>query len=138
MAVLLRWAIRRKQAANPVDAGQWSELRRQWVYGAQIETALDPALQGWCRCLVVARLTGAGLRTRYPGFAGHCLELGEDMTALLWAELALESGALASRAGNSAATALMFEAGAHVRVHHLHEHLGQLQRFAIETIETWF
>jgi hypothetical protein len=60
------------------------------------------------------------------------------MSALLWAERALESGAVARAAGRSEVTALMFEAGAPDRVRHLHEHLGQLQRFATQTIETWF
>jgi hypothetical protein len=138
MSVLVRWAIQRKQAGEAVDAAEWGERTREWVYGARLEADWAVALHGWCRSLVVARLAGAGLRTRYAGFGGHCLELAEDMSALLWAELALESGAVARAAGRSEVTALMFETAAPARVRHLHEHLGQLQRFAAQTIETWF
>jgi hypothetical protein len=137
MGVLVRWAVARKQTGDPVLAGEWAARKREWVYNARIESALPAATAAWCRALVVARLAGAGLRPRYPGFRGQALELAEDMANLLWAELVLENGPAMIGAGSAQAAAMLFEAGVRGRIGRLYEHLGQLHRFALQALETW-
>jgi hypothetical protein len=137
MSVLLAWAVERKEAGNPVETGEWAARKREWVYNARIETDLSSEWGGWCRSLCVARLAGAGLQTRYRGFGGHALEPAEDLAALLLAELVLQGGAFAAAAADTRAAALLFEAAVPARVRRLHEHLGQLHRFALQAVETW-
>lgn len=137
MEVLIRWAQRRLARGSAVERAEWEARKREFVFNSRLESRLPAELHVWCRARVVAQLAVAGLSRRYFGYDGAPLELAEDMTTLVWADLNLESGVLAAGTWEQQALALAFEAGVADRDRRLRHHLARLNLHVARSLDSW-
>lgn len=137
MAVLVGWAAERAEAGEAPTREDWESLKRDYVYRGHVRERLGGDLPGWCRAQVCARLWTAGVERRYWGHDGSVLDLGGNLTQLLWARLNLDAGALMAGSATARALALAFEAGIDRRDAQLAEHLAQLKRFVHQAVQSW-
>lgn len=134
LAVLKRWAAQREAANQPVSAQEWDCAKRRYVYLGEIPQLLPSLLGGMAAALVAARLSESGLQPHYWGVSGTALELADDLGALLWGEMNLCSGLLASALDRPAEAAAIFERCAGTYAGALHEHLASLRVHALREL----
>lgn len=107
--VLQRWQQQRAAAGQPVGDDEWQRAKRAWVYRDQIAEHLPQILSGMIAALVASRLVEQGLLPRYWCAAGCHIELAQDVTRLIWAEVNLCGGALAEAMREARDVAALFE-----------------------------
>ena len=99
MNILIRWG---KECADAITPQQWEATKREWVYGGQYTEHLAQGLRSLCLAYVAAQLSGCGLTPMLWGPRLEGIDLDEDLTELLWAEMNLGNGALADKANADA------------------------------------
>lgn len=137
MDVLLQFTARSLAAGRPFCRETFETQKREFVYNNEISSAFAPVGIGWCHALVVARLARKGLQTRYFGYDGGTLELADDLSRLLWAELNLDCGSLTVTANKERVQMLFFENWARQRQDRLIAHLAHLKRYVAQENNNW-
>lgn len=137
LETLTTCAKRAAEAGHGLDAGDFQELKREYVYNGTHPLDFGDDSQAWCHALAVNRLHREGLQSRYWGFDASHFDLAAELTALLWAELNLDCGTLAACADRGIALAHLFEAWVRRHEARLLLHLGDLKRHMAREIETW-
>lgn len=132
--ILHAWA----QTQPPgLDAERYGALKRSFVQNGQIPPGFAPEGAGYSHALVAEQLARQDLHMVYWGFDGQALALGQDLAALLWGQLNLESGTLANIAGAGQLPAHLFEARAHGLALQLQGHLGSLKCHLAREVDAW-
>lgn len=137
LEVLTTCADRALRESRAVDAAAFAELKRQYVHNRQHPIGFSPEGEGWCHALVVSRLHEQGLHARYWGYDGHPLELADELSALLWAELNIECGTIPAAAEGGRTLMLLFESWVHGREGRLLAHVADLRRHIARELEAW-
>lgn len=130
-------AQRALEAGKNLSAERFEELKRAFVYRGEVPATFDHIGQAWALALVVDHLHRAGLQSRYFAHDGQPLELGDELAALLWAELNLDCGNLVCHADTGILAAQMFESWARRREERLQHHLGDLRRHLAREVKSW-
>jgi hypothetical protein len=134
--VLRRWRRTRAEAGRPVDAGEWTEAVRSFVYRNDGEFA-GPHASG-CYARALALLLRAGARTQYRAWDGGVLPLAADLARLADRSVALAMGSIAAALDGEAALTARAAEGAAAEVDELlADLLARLGRRAAEWIEPW-
>lgn len=126
-----------RKAGHPFTPNELAQLKREFVYKARPPVHIDCTLEAWCHGLAVEFLQKEKLRNLYWGHGGLALDLAESLTALLWAELNIESGSLPDALGENVVLTRFFESWAHTHEHRLHHHLGDFKRHIKRELEEW-
>ncbi|GAB4403129.1 MAG: hypothetical protein OHK0048_21700 [Rhodoferax sp.] len=127
MAVLTHWAAQRKPHPAP---SEWEQAKRRWVYQAHIDAHLPTGLRGLAQAYVAAQLDAIGLPPHLLGPTLERMELCEDLTHLLWADMNLNTGHSADTTADPATLTALFEKWLTHNGATLHVHLMALQRTA--------
>lgn len=137
MEVLLRAARDRDAARTSFTAAEFNFHKRNYVYRGELHVSYAAAWLGWLHALTVARLHRDKLHVHYWGEGGTVLDLAEDLTDLLWAELNLGGGTLAASEDATQPMAMLFESAAHRYEQRLLRHLASLQRHVNREVAAW-
>lgn len=137
LETLTTCAKRAAEHGRAFDAVQFAELKRDYVYNGNHHQSFPAAGEGMCHALTVDRLHREGLQTCYWGFGGSRFELAKEFAALLWAELNLDGGTIASSARQGTTVAHLFETWARRREARLLLHLGDLKRHLARELNAW-
>ena len=127
MQVLLQWG---RTDGLVISPQQWEATKRSWVYRAELAAHLPALLQGLAAASVAQQLQAHGLLPVQIGPGGEPVQLAQDLTYLLWAEMNLCCGALADQTGDGPETVLLFERWQARNLSALLLHLLSLQRLA--------
>lgn len=112
-------------------------LKREYVYKGQHAQQFNPEGLGWLQAFVVDQLQRQTVQPRYWGYCGNALQLADALAGLLWAELNLGLGAMASQLDSTQLRAHVFECWARGREQRLLTHLGDLHRHLAKEVESW-
>lgn len=134
LAVLQVWQGERARAGHPVGEAEWQLAKRSWVYQDELADHLPPLLHGLAAALVAHRLSECGLSSHYWCCAGEPMELVQDLTRLVWAEMNLCAGALADAVDHPREAAALFERWSGRCVGALHQHLANLRAHALREL----
>ena len=137
MDILVVVALRAARRNHPLAQHEFDEYKRDYVYNQHLEAVLPPIVRGWCHAFVTRRLTDLGLPGRHWGYDGQPLELADDLTGLLWAELTLECATLAAAADAPRAHALIVESWLACHPTRLPDHLARLKRHLARENAQW-
>lgn len=137
MEVLLRAARDRDAAGAPYTAQEFSAYKRNYVYRGELPASYAAAWLGWLHALTVARLHRDKLHAHYWGEGGTTLDLAEDLTGLLWAELNLSGGTLAAGEDATHPMTMLFESAAQRYEQRLLRHLASLNRHVNREVAAW-
>lgn len=137
MDVLIQSTGRVVAAGRPFCKENFERQKREYVYNGKITATFASVGVSWCRALVVSCLARADLEAQYFGYDAHPLELAEDLSCLLWAELNLDGGSLPIEADSERTQMKFFESWA--REHHdrLAAHLGNLKLHVARENKDW-
>jgi hypothetical protein len=120
----------------PFDERQFGDLKRGYVYRAQIPAAFPDELLGSCHGVAAQALAGTGMQARYWGYGGKPLNLSEDLCRLLWGGLNLSAGNLPPSA-NAQTQLLFFENWMQAAQARTVTHMAQLARHAAAENDLW-
>lgn len=137
LETLTTCAKRAAETGHGLDAGDFQELKREYVYNGTHPLNFGDDSQAWCHALAVDRLHREELQSCYWGYGASRLDLAAELAALLWAELNLDCGTFSTGIERGIVAARLFEAWAHRHEERLHLHLGDLKRHMAREIETW-
>lgn len=137
LETLTACARRAAETGHGLDATQFQALKREYVYNGEHPIAFNLEGEGWCHALTIDRLHREGLQGGYWGFGATRLELGAELSALLWEELNLDCGTIPSAAEQRIVAAHLFETWARTREGRLLQHLGDLKRHLSREIDEW-
>lgn len=137
LAALISAAKRRLENGHPLDATEFATIKHDYIHLGELHPRFDPQVQAWCHALTLDRLNKIGLADCYYGFDGTRLDLAAVLTDLLWAELNIEAGNLATSHIPNPTLARIFETWAIDRERHLLDHLGDLHRHMRREVEAW-
>jgi hypothetical protein len=137
MNVLFQSTTRVVAAGRPFCRETFEKQKREYVYNGEITAAFAPIGQSWSHALVLSRLAREGLEPRYFGYDGHPLELAEDLSCLLWAELNLDCGSLPIEADSERTQMKFFESWARERHDRLEAHLANLKLHVARENKDW-
>jgi hypothetical protein len=137
MNVMRAWIAQAALDGTQPGRERVESIKRSYVYNAEIEDTFPEIAHAWCHGLVVRRLTQEALQPRYWGYDGHPLELAEHLTQLLWAELNLSGGTVATAIEGTRELMLLFETWVRRNEGRLLAHLGDLKRHLASASETW-
>lgn len=135
LEVLNACATRDEAFGQPLDPEAYAERKRAFVHRGAVEAIFDDSAYSWCRAWIADFLFRAGVRARHYGFDGSELDLGAELTALLWAELNFDSGSLASTSHQDEAMRILwFDTWARRRPHRLESHLADFKRHIAQVL----
>jgi hypothetical protein len=133
MDTLVRW---REEHATSVTPQQWEATKREYVYAGQFTVHLPLTLRSLCLAYVAAQLNSHGLTPQLWGPRLESIDLDEDLSELLWAELNLGAGTLAEKADEAATATELFERWSARNASSLTLHLVHLHRTALKAMHT--
>ena len=131
MEVLLRWG---KTSVREIEPQEWEATKRSWVYAAELTVHLPAALRGHCQAWVAAQLAQLPLPPIWWGPQGERIDLDEDLTQLLWAELNLCTGSVADGTEGERELVHLFESWHSGNGSALLLHLSSLHRLANKAV----
>ncbi len=135
MQTLRGWRTARANAGHPVPECEWQQAKQAYVYRAEVPQHLPAALHGMAAAFVASRLTEWELAHHYWPTGGAPLELADDLTQLLWAEMNLRAGPLADALDTPAEAATIFERWSGRCVELLHALIARLHAHARRVAE---
>lgn len=131
MDVLIRWGQEHPETLSPQ---QWEATKREWVYVCEYTTHLPRPLRALCLAYVGAQLAHHGLAPVLWGPQAQRIDLDDDLCELLWAEMNLCAGSLASNVSEEQSTTALFERWNGRNASALMLHLHSLQRTAMKAL----
>jgi hypothetical protein len=129
--VLRQWKQHRELACFALAPGEWQAAKQAFVYRGQVPEQLPRLLHVSAAALVVSRMAEAGLQSHYWASSGAALALAEDLTMLVWAEMNLCTGLLASAIDEPRLAAKLFEQWAGTCTGIVNLHLASLRAQAL-------
>lgn len=106
MAVLNTW---RATCAPTPQPQEWEQIKRDWVYAGQHPQHLPIDLQAQCLALVAQQMALEHIPFDCFGPHAEPIALDHALCDLLWGEMNLQSGSLASQPADHATGTLLFE-----------------------------
>lgn len=131
MAVMIRWG---KTHAERIDLAQWENVKRNWVYGENVDIHLPPALRGQCLAWVGSQLAREGLTPQLWGPDAQAIDLDQALCELLWAEMNLCAGAVAGASSAEEPVTVLFERWNALNGSALALHFSSLYRVALKAL----
>lgn len=137
MEVVARW-WEGYLVAHPSTTGYYyDEVKRQFVYWAEVQPRLNESLRVLCEARALAELRRAGALPAYDMPDDGQLAVLEEITTLVWGQINLESGALAVMAGERLLQVNFLEAWFEQNALALSRHLSALKLFVVEALRPW-
>lgn len=137
MEVVARW-WEGYVSAHPSTTGYYyDEVKRQFVYWAEVQPRLRESLRVLCEARALAELRRAGALPAYDLADDAQLAVLEELTTLVWGQINLESGALAVMAGDRLLQVSFLEAWFEQNALVLSRHLAALKLFLVEALRPW-
>lgn len=129
MAVLAHWS---QTSPTPISPLTWEAAKRGWAYlrNPAAHIHLPQPLLTHIHAWVVDQLLTHPLPTQLWDAHGHTIPLAQDLTELVWVEMNLCSGPLASHTGTERELTELFERWHTPNGATLHQHIGALLRVA--------
>lgn len=135
MAVLVQWGKRSAEGeVGPINPATWENVKREWVYGQEIDEHLPASLRSHCLAYTGAQLHGHGMGPLLWGPDANTIDLEDDLCQLLWAEMNLCTGSLADTAQGDKDIIALFERWTARNGAALALHLSSLYRTAMKAI----
>ena len=137
MEVVARW-WEGYVAAHPSTTGYYyDEVKRQFVYWAEVLPRLNESLRVLCEARALAELRRAGALPAYDLADDLQLAVLDEITTLVWGQINLESGALAVMAAERLLQVSFLEAWFEQNALVLSRHLSALKLFVVEALRPW-
>lgn len=108
---LRNWAASR-EPIRPLTSGERSAWMRIYVYRGEPPVHLAFNCRGLLQSIVNASLRAAGIRTRYWRNSAEVLDLGADITAVIYGRVVMEAGTLLLQETHPPSAVRLFEAAA--------------------------
>ena len=137
LETLITSARRHAEEGRVQSARMFAERKRAFVHHGLFPEAFEPIGEAYCLALATDRLHKVGLQCRYHGFDGSLLDLGAELSALLWAELNFDAGSFANATDRPELLTRVFESWSHLREDRLLAHLGDLRRHVSREVDAW-
>ncbi|MCC7414048.1 MAG: CRISPR-associated endonuclease Cas1 [Gammaproteobacteria bacterium] len=134
---LRHWAGNRERALRPVTVSEYTAWVRSFVHFGEppVELAFD--CRGFLRALIDAHLYSRRVRVRYWRESVSVLDLGADITSLVYGTIVMEAGALLRSTSRPAAAIRLFENASPDYLMRIEGVLGSLERLLLRSVRQW-